>query len=130
MDYEVGVKTWLLYDTSRLVSELSGVPVPYFKAIVGENAFGHEAGIHVHGVIENPLTYEPMSPEEVGNFRRLALGKHSGIHGLRKILEEDGIHLDDEKLKAVLQEVKRMADTGKKITAEDAKRIASKYLNT
>lgn len=130
MDYEVGVKTWLLYDTSRLVSELTGVPVPYFKAIVGDNAFGHEAGIHVHGVIENPLTYEPMSPEEVGNFRRLALGKHSGIHGLRKILEEEGIFLEDEKLKVVLQEVKRLADTGKKITAEDARRIASKYLNT
>ncbi len=130
LDYEVGVKPWLLYDTSKLVSELTGVPVPFFKAVVGDNAFGHEAGIHVHGVIENPLTYEPMSPEEVGNFRRLALGKHSGIHGLRKILEDQGIYLDDEKLKVVLSEVKKMADTGHRVSAEDAKRIASRFLSS
>ncbi|MEM4746691.1 MAG: homoaconitate hydratase, partial [Metallosphaera sp.] len=130
LDFDVGVKPWLLYDTSRLVSELTGVPVPFFKAVVGDNAFGHEAGIHVHGVIENPLTYEPMSPEEVGNFRRLALGKHSGIHGLRKILEEQGIYLDDEKLKIVLSEVKRIADTGRKVSAEDARRIASRFLSS
>ncbi|BCS92777.1 isopropylmalate synthase [Metallosphaera javensis (ex Sakai et al. 2022)] len=130
LDYEVGVKPWLLYDTSKLVSELTGVPVPFFKAVVGDNAFGHEAGIHVHGVIENPLTYEPMSPEEVGNFRRLALGKHSGIHGLRKILEDQGIYLDDEKLKVVLNEVKKMADTGHRVSAEDAKRIASRFLSS
>ncbi|QKR00541.1 2-isopropylmalate synthase [Metallosphaera tengchongensis] len=130
LNYEVNVKSWLLYDTSKLVSELTGVPVPFFKAIVGDNAFGHEAGIHVHGVIENPLTYEPMAPEEVGNFRRLALGKHSGIHGLRKILEDQGIYLDDEKLKEVLQEVKKIADSGNKVSAEDAKRIATRFLTS
>jgi 2-isopropylmalate synthase len=126
--YEVGVKTYLLYETSRLVSELTGVPVPYFKAIVGDNAFGHESGIHVHGVIENPLTYEPMSPEEVGNFRRLALGKHSGIHGLRKLLEEQGIRLNDSQLRYVLNEIKKMADQGKKISVDDARRIALNIL--
>ncbi|MCI2415565.1 MAG: homocitrate synthase family protein [Candidatus Aramenus sp.] len=130
MGYDMNVKTWLLYETSRLVSELTGVPVPFFKAIVGENAFGHEAGIHVHGVVENPLTYEPISPEEVGNFRRIALGKHSGVHGLKKVLEDQGIHLDDEKLRLVLQEVKKMADNGQKVTPEDAKRIATKLLNS
>ncbi|ARM75115.1 isopropylmalate synthase [Acidianus manzaensis] len=130
MGYEVGIKTWLLYETSRLVSELGGIPIPYFKAIVGENAFGHEAGIHVHGVIENPATYEPLSPEEVGNFRRLALGKHSGIHGLNKILEEQGIYLDTEKLKIVLAEIKKKADAGEKISPEDAKNIALKLMNS
>jgi len=124
LGFEVGVKTYLLYETSRLVSELTGVPVPFFKAIVGENAFGHESGIHVHGVIENPLTYEPMSPEEVGNFRRIALGKHSGIHGLKKLLEEQGIYLNENQLRYVLNEIKKMADSGKRVSVEDAKRIA------
>jgi len=126
LGYEVNVKTYKLYETSKLVSELTGIPIPYFKAIVGENAFGHEAGIHVHGVIENPLTYEPISPEEVGNFRRLALGKHSGIHGLKKLLEDQGIYLDDTELREVLEEVKRLAETGHKVDVETAKEIAIK----
>ena len=126
LGYEVNVKTYKLYETSRLVSELTGVPIPYFKAIVGENAFGHESGIHVHGVIENPLTYEPISPEEVGNFRRIALGKHSGIHGLKKLLEDQGIYLDDKELREVLEEVKRLAETGHKVDVETAKEIAIK----
>ena len=126
LGYEVNVKTYLLYETSRLVAELTGVPVPYFKAIVGENAFGHESGIHVHGVIENPLTYEPISPEEVGNFRRIALGKHSGIHGLKKLLSEQGIELSDEELREVLKEIKRLAESGHKVTVDDAKAIAIK----
>jgi 2-isopropylmalate synthase len=112
-----------------MVSELTGVPVPYFKAIVGDNAFGHEAGIHVHGVLENPLTYEPLTPEEVGNFRRIELGKHSGIHGLKKILEDQGISLDDNSLREVLSEIKAMADKGEKITSDDARRIALKYVS-
>ena len=130
MGFDVNIKTWMLYDTSKLVSEITGIPIPYFKAIVGENAFGHEAGIHVHGVVENPLTYEPISPEEVGNFRRIALGKHSGIHGLKKVLEDQGIYLNDDQLKIVLQEVKKLADEGNKITSEEAKNIAIKLLNS
>jgi len=126
LGYEVNIKTYKLYETSRLVSELTGVPVPYFKAIVGENAFGHEAGIHVHGVIENPLTYEPISPEEVGNFRRLALGKHSGIHGLKKLLEEQGIYLNDQELREVLNEIKKLAENGEKVNVDVAKEIAIK----
>jgi len=128
MGYEVNVKTYLLYETSRLVSELTGVPVPYFKPIVGDNAFGHESGIHVHGVLENPFTYEPMSPEEVGNFRRIALGKHSGIHGLKRILEDQGIFLSEAELREVLNQLKRMADSGKKITPEDAREVALKVM--
>lgn len=130
MGFDVNIKTWMLYETSKLVSEITGIPIPYFKAIVGENAFGHEAGIHVHGVVENPLTYEPISPEEVGNFRRIALGKHSGIHGLKKVLEDQGIYLNDDQLKIVLQEVKKLADEGNKITSEEAKNIAIKLLNS
>ncbi|AAY80302.1 isopropylmalate synthase [Sulfolobus acidocaldarius] len=129
LGYDVGVRTYLLYEVSRYVAELTGVPVPYFKAIVGENAFGHEAGIHVHGVIENPMTYEPISPEEVGNFRRIALGKHSGIHGLKRLLEEQGIFLDDTQLREVLKEIKSLAEAGNKVTSADAKAIAIKVIN-
>lgn len=130
LNYEVNVKTWKLYETSRLLAELTGIPVPYFKAIVGDNAFGHEAGIHVHGVIENPFTYEPISPEEVGNFRRIALGKHSGIHGLKKLLSEQGINLSDDQLRIVLNEVKKLAESGHKVTVDDARNIALKLLNS
>nr|WP_261310144.1 isopropylmalate synthase [Saccharolobus shibatae] len=130
LNYETNVKTWKLYEVSRFVAEMTGVPVPYFKAIVGDNAFGHESGIHVHGVIENPFTYEPISPEEVGNFRRLALGKHSGIHGLKKLLEEQGIYLSEDKLKIVLAEIKKLAESGNKVTVEDAKNIALKLMNS
>jgi 2-isopropylmalate synthase len=125
MGFEINVKTWLLYETSRLVAELSGIPVPYFKAVVGENAFGHEAGIHVHGVLENPATYEPMSPEEVGNLRRIALGKHSGIHGLKKVLEDQGIRLTEDKIREVLKIIKEMADRGERITPEVAVGVAT-----
>ena len=130
LNYEVNVKTWKLYETSRLLAELTGIPVPYFKAIVGDNAFGHEAGIHVHGVIENPFTYEPISPEEVGNFRRIALGKHSGIHGLKKLLSEQGINLSDDQLRIVLNEVKKLAESGHKVTVDDARNIALKLLSS
>jgi len=129
LNYEVNVKTWKLYEISRFVAEMTGIPVPYFKAIVGDNAFGHESGIHVHGVIENPFTYEPISPEEVGNFRRLALGKHSGIHGLRKLLEEQGIKLNENQLRVVLNEIKKLAESGHKVSVEDAKNIALKLLS-
>ena len=130
LNYEVNVRTWKLYEISRLLAELSGIPVPYFKAIVGDNAFGHEAGIHVHGVIENPFTYEPISPEEVGNFRRIALGKHSGIHGLKKLLSEQGINLSDDQLRIVLNEVKKLAESGHKVTVDDARNIALKLLSS
>jgi len=89
--YETGIKTELLYDTSRYVSKLVGMTVQPNKAIVGENAFGHESGIHTHGVLSNPLTYEPISPELVGRSRWLQVGKHAGIHGMNAMLQDFGI---------------------------------------
>nr|WP_229768298.1 isopropylmalate synthase [Sulfodiicoccus acidiphilus] len=128
--FEVNVKTWMLYDTSRMLSEMTGMPVPFFKPIVGDNAFGHEAGIHVHGVLENPETYEPMTPEEVGNFRRIALGKHSGIHGLKTMLREGGIELPDDKVRIVLERVKEMAGEGKRVTPQDAVKVAKEVMGS
>ena len=92
--WETGIKTELIYDTSRYISNLVGVPVQPNKAIVGENAFGHESGIHTHGVLCNPLTYEPISPELVGRKRWLQVGKHAGLHGMSAMLKEYGVEPD------------------------------------
>ena len=86
-----GIRTELLYDVSKFVSNTMGIIVQPNKAIIGENAFGHESGIHTHGVISNPLTYEPISPELVGRKRWLQAGKHACANGIRAMLEEFGI---------------------------------------
>ena len=101
--YETGIKTELIYETSRFISNLVGIPVQPNKAIVGENAFGHESGIHTHGVLSNPLTYEPISPELVGRKRWLQVGKHAGIHGMNSMLAEYGIKPDKEQSKQILR---------------------------
>src|SRR6202043_2630785 len=95
-----------IYPTSRLLSSITGVPVPPNKAVVGANAFAHEAGIHQDGILKNPLTYEIILPEKVGvPARRLVLGKHSGRNALRARLEELGYQTTD----AELAECYRMA---------------------
>ena len=88
---DLNIKTELLYSTSQLVSRLTGVYVQPNKAIVGENAFTHESGIHTQGVLSNPLTYEPIAPELVGCTRRISPGKHSGSHAIRADLEQYGL---------------------------------------
>ncbi|MGB9704686.1 MAG: homocitrate synthase family protein [Pyrobaculum sp.] len=103
------VKLEKLYGLSQLVSKLFGVPVPPNKAVVGENAFSHEAGIHVHGVLNNPFTYEPMRPEDVGNRRRIVLGKHSGRHSVAWALKNIGVEPSDELVDYVLDAVKELA---------------------
>ena len=82
---DLNIKTELLYGTSQLVSRLTGVYVQPNKAIVGENAFTHESGIHTQGMLANPLTYEPIAPELVGCKRRISPGKHSGSHAIKQI---------------------------------------------
>lgn len=103
------VKLEKLYGLSQLVSRLFGVAVPPNKAVVGENAFSHEAGIHVHGVLSNPFTYEPMRPEDVGNRRRIVLGKHSGRHSVVWALKNIGVEPSGELVEYVLDAVKELA---------------------
>ena len=105
-----------------------GIIVQPNKAIIGENAFGHESGIHTHGIINNPLTYEPISPELVGRKRWLQAGKHAGAHGIRAMLEEFGVKPDDEQLKQILERQKSIADLGKSITTSELLSIASKVM--
>jgi len=122
------IKTELLYETSRLVSSLTGIVVQPNKAIIGENAFGHESGIHTHGIISNPLTYEPINPEMVGRKRWLEAGKHAGVHGISAMLEEYGLTASQEQLKEILAKVKDLGDKGKHITDADLLAIASQVM--
>jgi len=126
--FETGINTKLIYETSRYISNLVGVPVQPNKAIVGENSFGHESGIHTHGVLSNPLTYEPISPELVGRQRWLQIGKHAGIHGMNAMLKEYGIEPDKEQTKKILEKVKAIGDQGKQVTDVELLSIASEIL--
>jgi 2-isopropylmalate synthase len=123
------IKSELLYETSRLVSRLTGVVIQPNKAIVGENAFAHESGIHTHGVLSNPLTYEPINPEMVGRKRLLEAGKHAGSHGIQAMLEEYGLKPSREELRQILDKVKELADKGKRITDADLLAISSEIMH-
>jgi len=110
---------------SRLVAQLTGVAVPPNKAIVGENAFSHESGIHVHGVLSECSTYEPMRPEIVGKERTFVVGKHSGVHAVQNKLREYGLELPMDQMKEVVARVKKYAESGKKL--DDAELLAVAY---
>ena len=110
------IDTQRLYPTSRIVANATGQVVPRNKAIVGDNAFAHESGIHQHGVMAHAGTYEIMRPEDVGVSRnQLVLGKHSGRHALRQRVEEMGYTLDDARLQKVFEAFKELADKKKEI---------------
>jgi len=121
---KTGINTRLLYSTSRLVSRLTGIPIQPNKAIVGENAFAHESGIHTRGVTVVPLTFEPIKPELVGRRRRLVAGKLAGTRGVEVELEEAGIHPNEEQLKEIVRRVKELGDKGKTVTDADLIAIA------
>jgi len=126
--WETNIKTELLYETSKYVSKLAGMPVQPNKAIIGENAFGHESGIHTHGVLSNPLTYEPISPEIVGRNRWLQVGKHAGAHGINAMLEEYGVQPDKDQLKQILAKVKSIGDQGKHVTDVELLSISNEVM--
>ena len=117
---ETNVRTQEIYPTSQLLSEIIGCPVQPNKAIVGRNAFAHEAGIHQHGVLSNPLCYEIMTPESVGvPNNRIVLGKHSGRHALSRRYDELGCLLTPIELDAVYVRFKQLADKKKSIYDQD-----------
>ncbi|MGH9322834.1 MAG: 2-isopropylmalate synthase, partial [Vicinamibacteria bacterium] len=119
-ELETGIDTRRIYPTSQLLCRVTGLVVQRNKAIVGKNAFAHEAGIHQHGVIQNRLTYEIMKPEDIGLLdNSLVLGKHSGRHALRKRLHELGYDLSDSELETIFVRFKAMADTRKEILDDD-----------
>ena len=125
---DLNIKTELLYSTSQLVSRLTGVYVQPNKAIVGENAFTHESGIHTQGMLANPLTYEPIAPELVGCKRRISPGKHSGSHAIRADLDSMGLKPSQEQFKEIFQRIKELGDKGKTVMDADVLAIAENVM--
>jgi 2-isopropylmalate synthase len=120
LPYACAIRTEEIYPTSQLLSEIIGFSVQPNKAIVGRNAFAHEAGIHQHGVLSNPLCYEIMTPESVGvPENRIVLGKHSGRHALGKRYEELGVALSPKEIEGVYRRFTELADHKKRIYDQD-----------
>ncbi|MEE9592313.1 MAG: homoaconitate hydratase [Thermoplasmata archaeon] len=109
--YDTGIKTERLYELSRLVEELSGVPVAVNKPIVGYNSFRHESGIHTHGVLMNTLTYEPIQPQVVGNKRVFIFGKHTGTAAVEDRLKEAGVEASEEDVRKIVAAIKDLAES-------------------
>ena len=108
-----------LYALADTVSSVTGVSLPPNKAVVGENAFAHESGIHTDGTLKDDAMYEPYPPELVGRERRLVLGKHTGRAGVRATLSEHGVAASDEEVREVVSRVKEFAERGKRVTDAD-----------
>src|SRR5262252_1978286 len=120
LPFQTRIKTHEIYATSQLLSKIVGFEVQPNKAIVGRNAFAHEAGIHQHGVISNPLCYEIMTPESVGvPANELVLGKHSGRHALSLRYEELGYALRADELEFAYHRFTELADRKKRIYDQD-----------
>ncbi len=124
-----GIDTTQIVKMSKLISNYTGITVQPNKAIVGANAFAHEAGIHQDGMLKNQQTYEIMRPESVGaTLTKLVLGKHSGKHALRTRLESLGYELDDQELLKMFERFKMLADKKKVITDSDLEALVSDEL--
>ena len=108
--------------TSKMVERITGFPIAYNKPVVGRNAFAHESGIHVHGVMANTLTYEPFKPEMVGVERHIVIGKHSGEHSVRGRLDALGVRFPEEHMSELMAAIKEIAVGGKEI--DDAELVA------
>jgi 2-isopropylmalate synthase len=126
-----GINTKRLYQTSRLVSHVTGIQVQRNKAVVGQNAFAHEAGIHQDGMLKERSTYEIMNPEDVGLPKtELVLGKHSGRHALRQRVQDLGYHLNEEQLQKVFDGFKTLADRKKVIYDADIEALAESQIHS
>jgi 2-isopropylmalate synthase len=129
-ELRTGVDTTQIARTSRMVSNYTGIPVQPNKAIVGANAFAHEAGIHQDGMLKHQTTYEIMRPETVGvSASRLVLGKHSGRHALKSRLAELGYPLSEPDLDRAFAEFKKLADKKKVIADADLEALVSEELS-
>jgi D-citramalate synthase len=117
-----------IFHLSTLVSRHTGVPLPVNKAIVGEMAFTHESGIHAHGILREPSTYESIRPEMVGRKRRIVLGKHSGTASVETALHEMNYSADESQVKEIVKRIKQLGDEGKRVTDADLMAVADAVL--
>lgn len=125
------VNTRKLLHTSRLVSHVTGIHVQRNKAVVGQNAFAHEAGIHQDGLLKNRNTYEIMDPADIGLIKtELVLGKHSGRHALRQRVRDLGFHLDDKQFQRVFENFKVLADRKKEVYDADIEALVEDQMQT
>ncbi|KZX13498.1 (R)-citramalate synthase [Methanobrevibacter filiformis] len=127
-DYQTDIKINQLYSVSRMVARLTGVYLQPNKAIVGENAFAHESGIHADGIIKNSSTYEPITPETVGHKRKFVLGKHIGSKGLKQRLDDSKFNYTQVQFNEIFNKVKYLGDLGKCVTDVDLQAIADEVL--
>src|SRR3989344_3774903 len=124
------INTKEIFNTSQLVSRLTGMDIQRNKAIIGKNAFAHESGIHQHGVISYKKTYEIMNPEEIGRSgENIVFGKLSGKHAVNTVLEQAGIKLEKSQLDAVTARVKELSDKQKEIERDDILALAIDVVN-
>ncbi len=124
-----GIKTTEIYNTSKLLTRITGVAVQPNKAIVGANAFAHESGIHTDGLLKDKITYEIMTPESVGVTKSsLVLGKHSGRHAMKDELHKRGYDLSDEMINRIFERFKELADKKKDLYDEDLETIVAEIV--
>ncbi|MBN1847094.1 MAG: 2-isopropylmalate synthase [Deltaproteobacteria bacterium] len=129
LNLNTGIVTTEIYPTSRLVSMITGIVVQPNKAVVGANAFAHEAGIHQDGVLKNRMTYEIMEPETIGlASNRIVLGKHSGRHAFRSRLNELGYDLTSDELDRAFLKFKELADKRKELLDEDIEALIAEEI--
>jgi 2-isopropylmalate synthase len=126
LDLDTNITSEQLYPTSRLVSQVTGIPIPINKPVVGDNAFAHEAGIHQDGVLKHKQTYEIMTPESIGiPGNRLVMGKHSGRHAFDERLRHLGFNLSKEDMNKAFVRFKELADKKKNVYDEDLEAIVA-----
>ncbi|NOY68867.1 MAG: 2-isopropylmalate synthase [Deltaproteobacteria bacterium] len=129
MPVSTNIRTKRIYSVSRLVSMISGIIVQPNKAVVGANAFAHEAGIHQDGMLKNPMTYEIMRPETIGlSANKLIMGKHSGKHALKKHLMAMGYDLSDAEIKLLFAKFKDLADKKKIVLDDDLEALVNEVV--
>lgn len=128
LGFEVGIRFEKIRKIAELVSKYFGITINPNKAIVGRNAFAHESGIHVHGVLSHPLTYEPLDPSIVGAERIIVVGKHSGRHAIEYVLKNMGIEPKEDVVLSVLKIVKDYGDKGVRIDEHMLKEIVKEVI--
>jgi 2-isopropylmalate synthase len=131
MGIESGIDTREIYRTSQMVANMTGIRVQPNKAIVGANAFAHESGIHVDGLLKSRETYEIMTPESIGlTDMKIVLGRHSGMHGFRKRLEDMGYRLSEDEMNAAFDRFLKVADKKKEVFEEDLAAIVEDEMHS